>query len=230
MIYKFLLFDLDDTIFDFQEAENTALTAMFASLKIELTSNLRQQYHLYNQSLWEQYERGQITKAELFQVRFDTFFKKMNLPDPGINLDKLYRGKLADQHQLLPRAEPLLAQLAKNYRLYAVTNGITNTQLKRMAEARIDRYFDNVFISEQIGHQKPKKLFFDYVFAHIPNFQRQQALIIGDSLSADILGGVNAGVDTLWFNPNFLPNRTKILPTYQIADLMNLDKLLLEQR
>ncbi|MFD1671710.1 YjjG family noncanonical pyrimidine nucleotidase [Agrilactobacillus yilanensis] len=229
MSYKFLLFDLDDTIFNFSAAEYTALAAMFTEIGIELTPELRHQYHLFNQRLWQMYEKDQITRAELLKTRFILFFKKMKLDNRGMNIDHLYRDCLAAQHQLLPDAELLLQTLHKTYRLFAVTNGIAQTQNRRLTESGIDRYFDDIFISEAIGHQKPQKPFFDYTFAHIPNFESTQALLIGDSLSADILGGQNAKVDTVWFNPDFQPNRTKILPIYQISRLLDLNQLLIEQ-
>ncbi len=225
--YKFLLFDLDDTIFDFQTSEQLALSQLFQDLKIPLTPTLRQRYHHFNQQLWQMYERSEITRDELLLARFPLFFKKMGLPLHGQNPGQIYRKALAAGHQLLPGALGMLTDLSKSYRIFAVTNGIAQTQRERLRAAEIAGYFDDVFISEEIGHQKPKKAFFDYVFNHIPKFDAKKTVVIGDSLTSDILGGVNARVDTVWFNPNFLPNRTKISPVYQISAPDQLKKLLL---
>lgn len=229
MSYKFLLFDLDDTLFDFDAAEDTALSTMFHKIGVTLTPELKAHYTEFNQHLWEMYERSELTRAELLRIRFKRFFEKMALDDRGEDVDKLYRESLAQQHQLLPQSKTLLATLSKRYRIFAVTNGIAKTQVKRLAEAKIDHYFDDIFISELVGHQKPQKAFFDYTFAHIANFDQKQALLIGDSLSADILGGQNAQVDTVWFNPQHQINHTTIRPTYQINTLMALDQLLIAQ-
>lgn len=230
MSYQFLLFDLDDTIFDFHAAETQALQALFDTAKIALTPDLRQKYHRFNQQLWQLYEDDQINRQELLTSRFPLFFRKMQLNAHGLDLDKVYRTNLGNQHQLLPGAAALLRELDKSYRLFAVTNGIANTQRKRLVDADLDQYFDDVFISEEVGCQKPLKAFYDYTFKHIPKFDKHQALIIGDSLSADVLGGQNNAVDTLWFNPHYLPNRSEVLPTYQIQTLTQLPNLLRAQR
>ncbi|WP_416353087.1 YjjG family noncanonical pyrimidine nucleotidase [Agrilactobacillus fermenti] len=229
MSYKFLLFDLDNTIFDFDAAEAAALSRLFEQLNIPLTQDIRRKYHQFNQKLWQMYEKDEISRSELLEAWFPLFFQKLRVPLHGLNPGKIYRGYLQEGHQLLPDAKFILQQLAKSFRLFAVTNGISATQRQRLDDAGIISYFDDLFISEEIGHQKPAKSFFDYVFAHIPNFELAEAVVIGDSLSSDILGGTNAHVDTIWYNPDFVPNHSSIHPIYQIAHLTDLPQLLSNQ-
>lgn len=112
------------------------------------------------------------------------------------------------------------------YDLYIVTNGVSETQDKRLRASGLQPFFKNVFVSEDTGFQKPMKEYFDFVFARIPSFSLEQGLIIGDSLSSDIRGGILAGMDTCWFNPKKKPNNTEIEPTYQIQKLEELYQIL----
>src|SRR5690606_32564259 len=108
------------------------------------------------------------------------------------------------------------------FQLYIVTNGVPETQYKRLKNAKLDHYFKHIFVSVEIGYQKPMKEFFDYVFERIPDVKLEETLIIGDSLSSDIQGGINAGIDTCWFNRNRKQNQSPFKPTYEIHDLKEL--------
>lgn len=226
--YKTLLFDVDDTLLDFHAAQDQALDQLFDSVGITPTSEVKSAYSTYNQGLWEKLERGEITRPELMATRFPTFFKEYFQKDlPNNDLNDRYLDFLSNGHQEVKGAKPLLEELTdRGYELYVVTNGVRFIQEKRLREAKFDQYFKEVFISETLGAQKPSPLFFERAFAQIKDFDKNQALIIGDSLSSDMLGGKNAGIDTLWFNPNKKSADPKLQLDWEVNSLAQVGQIL----
>jgi 2-haloacid dehalogenase len=167
-----------------------------------------------------------LGRDEVVNTRFSIFFNEYGKEVDGPSLEKNYRSYLEQGHQLVDGAIELITELYRDYDLYIVTNGVSKTQDKRLRDSGLYPLFKEVFVSEDTGYQKPMKEFFDYVFARIPHFEVKQALIIGDSLSADIKGGELAGLDTCWFNPKMKKNYTKISPTYEINKLKELNRIL----
>lgn len=224
--YTDLLFDLDDTLLDFGATETQALRLLFATYNLEMTLQLEKDYKKFNQSLWKKLELGTLSRKELLEKRFSTFFKEhLALDVDGIATGKQYTSFLAQGHQQIKGAKELLQDLKKaGYQLHVVTNGNKNIQYKRLDDSHFNRFFDTIFISEEIGYQKPTKQFFEHVFNKldlVPN----QAIIIGDSLSSDIKGGINAGIDTLWYNPAQITNNSTIQPTYEIHKLEQIKEI-----
>jgi 2-haloacid dehalogenase len=217
--YKTLFFDVDDTLLDFGAAEKLALQLLFEEQNIPLTYEVEDQYKKINQGLWKRFEAGELDRDEVVNRRFSILFNEYGKEMDGILLEKNYRGYLEQGHQMVDGAFELISELKNDFDLYVVTNGISKTQDKRLRDSGLFPLFRNIFVSEDTGYQKPMKEFFDYVFARIPNFRVEEALIIGDSLSADIKGGELAGMDTCWFNPNMKQNHTNIKPSYQIHNL-----------
>ena len=224
--YKTLFFDADDTLLDFGAAESLALSLLFKDQKIMLTAELEAHYKELNQGLWRAHEEGKIERDELLNTRFSLLFKKYGKEVDGVLLEENYRMYLEEGNQLVNGALELMKELKKKYDLYIVTNGVSKTQDRRLRDSGLHPFFKNVFVSEDTGYQKPMKEYFDYVFARIPNFSLEHGLIIGDSLSSDIKGGMLAGLDTCWFNPKVKPNNTEIQPTYQIQTLEELFQIL----
>jgi len=224
--YKTLFFDADDTLLDFGAAESLALRLLFKDQKITLTAELEAHYKELNQGLWRAHEEGKIERDELLNTRFSLLFKKYGKEVDGVLLEENYRMYLEEGNQLVNGALELMKELKKKYDLYIVTNGVSKTQDRRLRDSGLHPFFKNVFVSEDTGYQKPMKEYFDYVFARIPNFSLEHGLIIGDSLSSDIKGGMLAGLDTCWFNPKVKPNNTEIQPTYQIQTLEELFQIL----
>lgn len=224
--YKTLFFDADDTLLDFGAAENLALRLLFKEQKINLTAELEAHYKELNQGLWRAHEEGKIERDELLNTRFSLLFKEYDKEVDGVLLEENYRMCLEEGHQLVNGALELMNELQKKYDLYIVTNGVSKTQDRRLRDSGLHPFFKDVFVSEDTGYQKPMKEYFDYVFARIPNFSLEHGLIIGDSLSSDIKGGMLAGLDTCWFNPKVKPNNTEIQPTYQIQKLGELFQIL----
>lgn len=219
MKYTHLLFDADDTLLDFQASEQAALKNLFISLQLPLTASLQSQYHEINRALWAAFERGEISKDEILKTRFRRLFAQVGIDIDRPNLETEYQSMLASEHMVIPGSFTILEQLKKHYHLYIVSNGVASTQYSRMHASGLYPYFKGVFISEETGFQKPQIEFFEYVFTRIPNLERSKTLIIGDSLTSDIQGGINANIDTCWYNPNKLCNSKNLPITYQISSL-----------
>ena len=218
-----LFFDADDTLLDFKDAEREALALLFKNHGYMLTEERRQSYHEMNDRLWKSYEKGEITREYLLSVRFSSFFASLGVKVNGPEMESEYRGYLAQGCRLIDGAREVCAELSKEHRMFIVTNGVSQTQRSRLRAAGIANLFEEVFISSEIGWQKPRKEFFDCVFERLPGILRAQSLIIGDSLSSDIQGGVNAGMFTCWYNPSGLaPKGSSVKPDYEIRSLREL--------
>ena len=225
MKYKFLFFDLDHTLLDFDAAEDIALTQLLEEEGVEDIQAYKDYYVPMNKSLWKDLEQKKITKSELINTRFAKLFAHFGIEKDGAYLAERYQFFLSKQGQTFPGVEDLLRKLiSQGYELYAATNGITYIQTGRLEQSGIAPFFKEIFISEQLHTQKPDAEFYEKIGAQIPNFDKNQTLMIGDSLSADIQGGQNAGIDTVWYNPQHLENTTQLHPTHEVhsyKDLLN---------
>ena len=217
MYYKFLLFDLDHTLLDFDSAEDIALTQLLKEEGVVDIRAYKDYYVPMNKTLWKNLEQKKITKQELVNTRFSKLFAHFGIEKDGQYLAERYQLFLSKQGQIFPGVENLLKTLTnEGYELYAATNGITYIQTGRIDHSGIAPFFKEIFISEQLHTQKPDTEFYEKIGALIPNFDKNDALMIGDSLSADIQGGNNAGIDTVWYNPYHLENNTQAQPTYEV--------------
>ena len=215
--YKFLLFDLDHTLLDFDAAEDIALSQLLKEEGVVDIQAYKDYYVPMNKALWKDLEQKKITKAELINTRFAKLFAHFGIEKDGAYLAERYQFFLSKQGQTFPGVEELLRKLiSQGYELYTATNGITYIQTGRLEQSGIVPYFKEIFISEQLHTQKPDAEFYEKIGARIPNFDKNQTLMIGDSLSADIQGGNNAGIDTIWYNPHHLENKTQAQPTYEV--------------
>lgn len=220
--YQTLLFDLDDTLLDFGKAENQALEKLFMELNIPLDEDMKETYKMFNTGLWTAHEEGKIGRDELVNTRFAIFFDHYGKKVDGVEYERKYRSYLDEGHQLIDGAMELIQQLHQKYDLYIVTNGVVTTQEKRLKDSGLAQYFRHVFVSEEVGYQKPRIEFFEYVFNQLGNIDLDKTMIIGDSLTSDIQGGTNAGIDSCWFNPHRKINNTDVQPTYEIRKLEEL--------
>lgn len=227
MYYKFLLFDLDHTLLDFDSAEDIALTQLLKEEGVVDIRAYKDYYVPMNKTLWKDLEQKKITKQELVNTRFSKLFAHFGIEKDGQYLAERYQLFLSKQGQIFPGVENLLKTLTnEGYELYAATNGITYIQTGRIDHSGIVPFFKEIFISEQLHTQKPDTEFYEKIGALIPNFDKNDALMIGDSLSADIQGGNNAGIDTVWYNPDHLENKTQAQPTYEVDSYQALLELL----
>lgn len=224
--YKTLLFDLDDTLLDFAAAEDAALTNLFKELQIPLTEDMKETYKMFNQGLWRAHEKGEIGRDELVNTRFSIFFEHYGKNVDGAEYEKKYRNYLKEGAQLIEGALEVVERLSQQFDLYIVTNGVKITQQNRLKRSGLLPYFQHVFVSEEVGFQKPRIEFFNYVFSYIGITDLDSTIIIGDSLSSDIKGANVAGIDSCWFNPVEKENATDSVPTYQIKRITELYEIL----
>ena len=223
---EFLLLDLDDTILDFHKAERIAIAKSIRDFGVEPTEAVFGRYHVINKWHWEQLELGKMTREEVLVGRFAMLFEEMGIAVNAVDVARAYEKNLAIGHYFLPGAEEAVDTLHKKYRLFLVSNGTASVQKGRMTSANLYRFFEKVFVSQEIGHNKPAKAYFDACFAQIPDFDPAKAVIVGDSLSSDIQGGINAGIKTCWVNPSHAAPQNGIVPDYEIEALHQLPALL----
>ena len=223
---EFLFLDLDDTILDFHKAERIALSKTIREFGIEPTEAVLSRYHDINKWHWEQLELGTMTRAEVLVGRFRMLFAERGLDVDAAAVARIYEQNLSIGHYFLPGAEEAVDTLSKKYRLFLASNGTASVQKGRMTSANLYRFFEKVFVSQEIGHNKPSKAYFDSCFGQIPDFDPDKAMIVGDSLSSDIQGGINAGIRTCWVNPTHAAPKNGIRPDYEIEALHQLSALL----
>lgn len=225
-MYEFLLLDLDDTILDFQKAEHLAVAEVLRDFGLTVTPQVLQNYSAINRAHWERLEKGELTREQVVNGRFTALFHHYGKTVDAPACAKAYEKKLSQGHYFLPGAEEAVKRLAQKYRLFLVSNGTASVQDGRLTSAGLYPYFEIVFISQQIGANKPAKEYFDRCFAQIPGFCKEKAIIVGDSLTSDILGGINAGIATCWVNTRQLPPRADIVADHEIKALSQLEALL----
>jgi len=222
---EFLFLDLDDTILDFHKAERIAISKTISEFGVEPTEEVLSLYHEINKWHWEQLELGTLTREEVLVNRFGVLFERLGKTVDATKCARTYEHNLSIGHYFLPGAEEAVDALSKKYRLFLASNGTSSVQKGRMTSANLYRFFETVFVSQEIGHNKPSRAYFDACFAAIPGFDKEKAMIVGDSLSSDIKGGINAGIKTVWVNPSH-KDCGDIHPDYEIEALSQLEALL----
>lgn len=229
MAYQYLLFDADGTLFDYERAEKAALASAFRLAGIKYSAQIQKTYQMINRQIWLDFEKGLVDKETLKTIRFAKLLEQFDLSaDPEI-LSQLYLDRLGECSFMLNGAVELCRQLAASHHMAIVTNGLARVQYPRINNSELAELFKHVFVSEDVGYQKPDPVFFDIVLQTMQIEDKGDALIIGDSLSADILGGIQAGIDTCWYNPGHLINHT-IQPTYEIDRHDELLTIILNQQ
>lgn len=219
---KHVFLDLDDTILDFRSAERKAISIALMLDGIIPTDEIVSKYSEINLSQWKLLEKGELSSVyEVKRRRFEVLFDYLGMPVPP-SLPAHYESELSNGHDFIDGAEETLNELYGRYSLYLVSNGLASVQAKRLADADLYRFFDGIFISERIGHNKPEKEFFDAVFSSIPSFSLNEAVIVGDSLTSDVKGGKNAGIKTVWINRDGKENISGIVPDVEISDIRDL--------
>lgn len=220
MKFETILIDIDNTLLDFSASEKIAFNKLLNGLNIPYSVELEQHYKKINHKLWSDYEKGLITSDTIKEQRFAKSLEHFNLPYSGLELDAMFRNHIEENTVLIPNAPELLEAVADDYNLVVVTNGIASSQYQRLVNAKMIPYFDYVAVSSEIGFTKPSNEFFTTLLKEFPHINQETTLIVGDSLSADIQGGINWGIKTCWFNPNNAKNTTHIKPDFEVTDLM----------
>jgi 2-haloacid dehalogenase len=216
--YRTLLFDLDDTLLDIAASRVDALRATCEAHGVPYDDAVYARFDAINTAHWRAYEEGRMSQAEVMRSRHVTLFGELGHAVDGDAADATYRRHLSLGFHAFDGALDLVRELAEGFALYVVSNGVSPIQASRLHGSGLLPHFRGVFVSEDTGHQKPQRGFFDHVFARIPGFDPAGALIIGDSLTADVAGGHGAGIDTCWYNPHGKPNHLGLAPTHEIRD------------
>lgn len=223
---EFLFLDLDDTILDFHKAEHIAISKTFRQFGLEPEESVLIRYSQINREHWERLERKELTREEVLVGRFAVLFGEYGITVNPEQVARCYEDFLSIGHYFLPGAEDALKRLSRKYKLYLASNGTAKVQAGRLKSANISHYFEEIFVSQEIGVNKPDKLYFDRCAQRIPGYDPKKAMIVGDSLTSDIQGGINAGMRTVWVNPGHKPHPEQIVPDYEIESLSQLEKLL----
>ncbi len=226
--YRWLLFDADNTLFDFDAAQNYSLTRTLTHFGLEPTPGRKERFRTINAALWAACDRGEIAQEKLVVERYVRFLALEGVEGDPEEWNTFGLNCLADSPTLLPGAEALCRRLSDRYILALVTNGVPFVQRRRLAASPLARYFgDRLYISGEMGCRKPEKLYFEKVLESLgASRQRGRVLVIGDSLSSDIRGAFNARLDSLWFDPSGAPSGA-LRPTYQAASFSDIERLLL---
>ena len=221
-----LFWDIDDTLLDFKRGEAAAIRSTLADIGIEPTEETVRLYSEINDALWKRLERGEITRERILVGRFEALFSALGFAGDAPAAQQLYFSYLGQQHDFVAGAKEVLDALYGRYRMIAVSNGTTVIQNRRLWASGLDRYFDRIFLSQEIGAEKPSAAFFDACFADLPDVGREEVLIIGDSLTSDMRGGETAGIATCWFHPHGKTNSLGVRVDYEITALPQLLPLL----
>jgi len=217
--YQWLLIDADDTLFDYDAAETDALGATFADFDIDVQPAHVEAYRKINAALWKAFERGEIAQDILRLERFRQLFTAFGIEMDAEAFSTCYLRHLGQAGHLLPGAIALLEALLGKVGLALITNGIASVQRSRLARSGLKRYFDAVIISEEVGAAKPDPEIFDAAFVAMGHPSKPTVLMVGDSLTSDIAGGVAYGLDTCWFNPQAKPRPVGLQLCYEIRRL-----------
>lgn len=229
MKYEIILFDADETLFDFKKSESYA----FKNTMLEFNIQYLEDYHLklysdINSAIWKEFEIGLITQEKLKVERFKRLSDKLNIKFDETEFAKSYMKHLSCASFLYEYSIDLIETLHKYYKLFIVTNGLTDVQNKRIRKSNISKYFNDIIISEEVKVAKPDAKIFELALNNVDYTNKSNLLMVGDSLTSDIQGGINFGIDTCWFNPNRIVNKTRIKPTYEISNLAELKDLLVK--
>jgi 2-haloacid dehalogenase len=223
MQYEWLLFDADDTLFDYPKAEDSALRGALEHFGLVYQTDTLRLYQGINREVWSEFERGELTAEALRLKRFRRLFEEIQVQLDPVEFSQKYLDNLAQTSDLITGAKQILQILSGQYRLAIVTNGLSEVQRSRLERAGIMKFFEKIFISEELGTPKPEIGFFNEVFKKIDNPAKNKVLIIGDSLSSDMWGGIQYGIDTCWFNPG--GEITELPVTYIIKTLGELKNI-----
>lgn len=225
--YNTILWDVDQTLLDFKASEKYAILHCFSQFHRTADDETVALYSSINEGIWKRIEKGEIDKPEALKERFRLLFEKMGISgiDPGAFQEK-YAEAIGSVYYIQDDSDTLIKSLKGVYRQYLVTNGISRTQRNKLGLSGLDRLVDGIFVSEELGAPKPQKAFFDACFSRIPDFCGERTIIVGDSLSSDILGGNNAGIAACWYNPSGLENLSEAVPDYEIKSLSEIIPLL----
>lgn len=222
-----ILWDVDGTLLDFVYSQRCAITRCFETIGREITDEIITRYSQINDGFWKRLELGEITKAQLLNGRFIQLFEEYDIRDVDVEaFRQQYQKELGEVFSYIDDSLNICKSLHGKVKQYVVTNGVTSTQQNKLKLSGLSDLMEELFISEQIGAPKPHKEYFDYCLAHVEEQDKSRILLIGDSLTSDIKGGILAGIPTCWYRPEGTENPTEYKPDYEISDLHQIFELL----
>jgi len=227
MKYKVILFDADETLFDFNKSEANAFEKTINNFNMEYDSEYH--YKIYkeiNKGIWSEFEKGLIDAKDLKIERFKRLSEGLGVSFDPKEFSDVYLEFLSQESNLFDEAYDLIYSLSKNYKLGIITNGLAKVQNNRFKKSPISKYFDSIIISEEVNVSKPNPKIFEYSLDSLKHEDKNSVLIVGDSLTSDIKGGLNFGIDTCWYNPYKIENTSEIVPKYEINNLAELKNIL----
>ena len=228
--YTWLMFDADGTLFDFDRAEAQALQSTLTQAGDQLgpedLAAYRMAFKRINGDLWRLFEDGGISQDTLKVARFGKLVDETGLNGDPQTMSEMYLANLALNSDLLPGAESVLETLSGHFQMAIITNGLQAVQRSRFGRATITAHFEAIIISDEVGAAKPDPRIFDVAFDQMDQPKREEVLIIGDSLTSDITGGINYGIDTCWYNPQGRPLPAGMVIQFEVRTLLQLPKLL----
>ena len=225
---KYILWDIDRTLLDFEYSEKEGLNLTFEQFGYDrLDEKMLSKYKIINDKYWEKLENGEISKQEVLEGRFNEFFDLYGYDKSIVpKFNEEYQKNMGTVVEFLPNAKEIVTKLKESYKQYAATNGTAVAQKKKMSTSGLDKLLDGFFISEEMGVVKPFEEYFEKIFDAIGSHNLDEYLMIGDSLTSDISGGVKVGIKTCWYNPNHKENNMEIIPDYEIDDLYQVIRIL----
>lgn len=231
MRYEIIIFDADETLFDFNKSESVAFKNTMLEFDVQYDENHHLTiYHDINAAIWKEFEMGLITQEKLKVERFKRLSSKLNVEFDEVAFAKSYSTHLSNASFLFDGSIELVESLHKDYKLTIITNGLAAVQDSRIRKSAIAKYFEDIVISEEVKVSKPDPRIFELALKNINCTDKSKVLIVGDSLTSDIQGGINSGIDTCWYNPGRIINKTDIKPTYEISRLAELKDILEKQK
>jgi 2-haloacid dehalogenase len=226
MKYKWILFDADGTLYDFEQASESALERSLQENGLPYEPANFGLYRQINQKVWEAYERGEIQQQELRPLRFQRLFDALDLQGNAAKVSEDYLDRLSENSQLLPGAAELVRSLVGKIKLMIITNGFSRVQRPRIGRSEIRQYFEDMVISDEVGSVKPEAKIFDIAFEKMGKPRKEEVIIIGDSLSSDMSGGIRYGIDTCWYNQSHRRDPAGMEITYEVAKLEEVPEVL----
>ena len=227
--FKLLIFDADNTLFDYDYAENYALRMSLAAFDVPWQADYLEHYRKINSQAWQDYERGKLSRDNLRTERFRNFVNRINVSVNPDELSNRYLAELGNAGFLLAGASRLLEEVHTHCAMALLTNGFSSVQRGRIAKSGIESFFESIVISEEVGSQKPERTIFDLVLSRFDGIDRSSVLMIGDNLVSDIQGGNGAGLQTCWYNPDKLKENPAIAPTYTVSSYDELRDVVFEE-
>lgn len=224
--YRWLLFDADGTLFDYDRAELSALTDCLEEIGIHMQPEYLAAYRQINREMWQAFERGETTPGALKVQRFELLLERIGVAHPAARFSERYLERLGASSELIPGAEGVVRALRPRHKIAILTNGLKAVQRSRLERSAVRGCVDAVIISEEIGAAKPARAFFDAALARIGNPPVSEALMIGDNWSSDIQGAADYRMDCCWYNPGGHSRPAAPALTYEIRSLSELIPLL----